>query len=308
MELVTWLPFLASASFGLAAPVLARRLPPALAAWLLSVGGLIAAAGTTAVLGFLAFTWVGQTPLVAEQGRWSISTLRHADPVPGVVELTALAGLTWIVARLVTSALRQCAAFIRAYRLAAALPPQGAELAVIDDPAVAAYAVPGRRGRVVASTGLLRTLDAPERRAVLLHERSHLRHRHHVHQIATRIAVAANPLLGRLPSALTLATERWADEDAAGIVHRDTVASAVAHAASNGRVSTLSPTIVLAVAAEHVAERIHALQAPPPGPSAWRIATLLFLVLVTSVGTAMAAHDTERLFELAKDAYLAAHR
>ena len=47
------------------------------------------------------------------------------------------------------------------------------------------------------------------------HEQAHLRRRHHLYLLLTNIAAVANPLLWRLPDAVTEATERWADEDAA---------------------------------------------------------------------------------------------
>ena len=91
--------------------------------------------------------------------------------------------------------LRRLAALLAAYRLAAALPTSGGELAVIDHPAQQAYAVPGHPGRIVVSTGVLRGLNAGERRAVLAHERAHLTHRHHLHHTVAHLAAAANPSL-----------------------------------------------------------------------------------------------------------------
>jgi hypothetical protein len=52
---------------------------------------------------------------------------------------------------------------------------------------------------------------------------------------------------------------------------------------------------------------VHALRAPAPRPSGWRIAALLTLLLITAASTLLAAHDTERLFEFAKHAYIAVH-
>ena len=69
---------------------------------------------------------------------------------------------------------------------------------------------------------MLRSLDGAQRRALLAHERSHPRHRHHLHHTACQFAAAVNPLLRRLPAAVELATERWADEDAAAASSRDT--------------------------------------------------------------------------------------
>jgi hypothetical protein len=82
-----------------------------------------------------------------------------------------------------------------------------------------AYAVPGRPGQVVLSTGLVRALDRDEVEAVLRHERAHLRHGHH-----RELGVAADveacfgwfPPARRSAATLRLAVERWADEEAAG--------------------------------------------------------------------------------------------
>ncbi len=257
------------------------------------------------MLGFLAFAWVGQVPLLAAQGHWSTTALRHADPVPAPVELVALLGLAVISVRLLAVAVRRGRALLDAYRLAATLSAHGGELAVLDDAAPLAYAVPGRPGRIMASTGLLRALDAGERRAVLAHERSHLRHRHHLHHAAGQLA-ATNPLLRRIPGALLLTTERWADEDAARTVRRDTVARALTRSASRRPPSV--PGVVLAAAAEQIAARVHALHSPPPRPTGWRIAALVTVLAVCAVSTLAAAQETERVFEVAKNAYLLAHR
>src|SRR5262249_53177335 len=160
---------------------------------------------------------------------------------------------------------------------------------------------------IVASVGIIRGLDAAERRAVLAHERSHLRHHHHAHHTAAALAAAANPLLGRVPVAVALATERWADEDAARSTQRDTVAAALILAAGGAQARATTPAAVLAVATQHVVARVQALRAPAPRPTAWRITALLALLLITVGSIVLAAHDTERLFELAKRTYLAAH-
>jgi len=49
------------------------------------------------------------------------------------------------------------------------------------------------------------------------------------------------------------------------------------------------------------------MRAPALRPSGWRIAALLTLLVVTAASTLLAAHDTERLFEFAKHAYVAVH-
>jgi Zn-dependent protease with chaperone function len=307
MHLSVYLPLLFSALFGLTAPALSRRLPPALATWLLSAGGLIAAAGSAASLALLGFTLVGQNPLLATRGHWSDTTLRHADPVATPIAGAALFVLLLLGIRVVIAGLRRLGALRDAYRLAAALPANGSELAVIEHPDQHAYAIPGRPGRIVVSTGLLRSLDASERRAVLAHERAHLAHRHHLHHTSVHLAAAANPLLRRVRAAVALSTERWADEDAAATCRRATVAAALTYAAA-GPTLRPAPTVVLAATTTDVATRIRAMRVPAPRITLWRLALLLGLLLATALAVIEAAHDTERLFELAQYTYRTGRR
>lgn len=307
MHLSVYLPLLLAALFGRAAPVLARRLPPAVGTWLLSMGGLLAAAGAAASLALLGFTLVGQSPLLAARGHWSETTLRHADPVSAPIAVAALLVLAVLTLRFAVAGGRRLTALRDAYRLAASLPASGGELAVIEHPGQQAYAVPGRPGRIVVSTGLLRGLDAAERRAVLAHERAHLRHRHHLHRTVAHLAAAANPLLRHLPAAVALCTERWADETAAGSCRRDTVADALTHAAAGGTRLLAVPAVVLAAAATDVLTRVQALRSPAPRLTLWRVALLVALLVTTAAAVLEAAHDTERLFELAQSAYRTAH-
>jgi len=308
MHLSVYLPVLFSGLFGVVAPVLARRLPPAVGTWLLSVGGMLAAAGSAASLALLGFTLVGQSPLLAARGHWSDTALRHADPVAAPVAVVALIVLAVLTVRFAAAGVRRLTALRDAYRLAASMPASGGELAVIEHPGPQAHAVPGRPGRIVVSTGLLRDLDAGQRRAVLAHERAHLTHRHHLHHTVAHLAAAANPLLRGLPTAVALSTERWADESAAVTCRRDTVAAALTHAAL-GRARLLAvPSVVLAAAATEIATRVQALRAPAPRLTLWRVALLVALLLATAATVLEAARETERLFELAQYAYRTAHR
>jgi Zn-dependent protease with chaperone function len=307
MHLTVYLPLLFSGLFGLATPVLARRLPPAVGTWLLSVGGLVAAAGSAASLALLGFTLVGQSPLLAARGHWSDATLRRADPVSEPIAIVALAVLAVLAVRFAAAGVRRLTALRDAYRLAASLPASGAELAVIDQPGRQAYAVPGRPGRIVVSTGLLHALDAGERRAVLAHERAHLTHRHHLHHTVAHLASAANPVLRRLPAAVALSTERWADEAAAATCRRATVAAALTHAAAGGTRLFAAPAVVLAAAATEVVTRVQALRAPAPRLTLWRVALLVALLVATAAAVLEAALATERIFELAQAAYRTGH-
>jgi len=307
MHLSVYLPFVFSGLFGAGAPLLARRLPPAVATWLLGIGGLLAAAGSAISLALLGFTLVGQDPLVADRGHWSQAALRHADPVAEPVAALALIILAVLTVRFAVAATQRILALRAAYRLAAALPAAGGELAVIDDTDHHAYAVPGRPGRIVVSSGMLRSLDAAQRRALLAHERAHLTHRHYLHHAIAHLAAAANPLLHRLPSAVALSTERWADECAAATCRRTTVARALIFAAAGTSHVLDVPVGVLAASATQLTTRVRALRDPAPRLTLWRVALLVAMVAATAAAVIEAAHDTERLFELAQAAYRAAH-
>ncbi len=296
-----YLPLLLSAVFGVVAPVLARRSPPRVSTWLLSAGGLLAAVGSSASLALLAFPFVAQAPVLAARGRWSDSVLRHQDPVAAPVAVVATFAVVLLAARFLTSAARRMSAVRDAYRLASSLPEAGAELAVLDIVEAQAFAVPGRPGRIVVSTGLLRSLDSAQRRALLAHERAHLNHRHHIHQSVANLAASANPLLRRLPAAVELSCERWADEDAASVCRRDIVADTLTRAATGNRFARSG--VVLAAAVADVAARVDALRGPAPRLAVWRVAVLIGLLAAITAAVAEAMHDTERLFELAQSAY-----
>src|SRR5882724_11788675 len=159
-----YLPLLFAALFGQLAPTLARRLPPPVGTWLLSVGGLFAAAGCSASLALLAFAFVAQSPILAARGHWSDAVLRHRDPLSVPVGAVASAAVIVLACLVVRTALRRCAAVRDGYRLARSLPDTGTELTVLETSQAHAFAVPGRPGRIVISSGLLRALDAGQRR------------------------------------------------------------------------------------------------------------------------------------------------
>ncbi|MET8701799.1 M48 family metalloprotease [Kitasatospora sp. NPDC004723] len=119
--------------------------------------------------------------------------------------------------------------------------PPATELAVLPDEQADAFALPGRPrrpgrpaepGRIVVTAGMLRALDAPERAALLAHERAHLTARHHLFLALAAHAAAAHPALRALRAPLGYHLERWADESAAARVgDRRVTARAVGRAA-----------------------------------------------------------------------------
>ncbi len=71
-----WVPLLSSAGFSLVAPVVARRLEPRTATWLLSAGGCLLAASTVALPALVLSTAIGQWHPIASLGHWAPSALR----------------------------------------------------------------------------------------------------------------------------------------------------------------------------------------------------------------------------------------
>jgi Zn-dependent protease with chaperone function len=295
-------PLLASACLGLAGPRAARRLPPRHATWLISVGAVVTALSSAAVLGLLGFVLLGQLPDLAGIGHWSAETLRRHSPAePGVGALSLAGSLTAAIAVCVAGA-RQAIALRASYRACRAMPTDQ-DMVVVDSSEPAAVAVPGRPGRIVVSRSLLRLLSPAERRVLLAHERAHLGAGHHWHRSAVALAAAANPLLRPLRGAIAFSTERWADERAAAeLGDRRGAARALARVALlGGKAAQEAPG--LAVGGQAVAARVSALFADPPRPRpAFSLAMIALLVL--ALGAALVVEsEIESLFDLAVHAY-----
>jgi hypothetical protein len=291
-----YVPLLLSTSFGVAAPWAGRRLHPRAAAWMLTCAAVVSAGAWGTTLGLLAFTLVGQIPLVASEGPWSVGVLAANDPVGrpvagacGLLLLASVAGLVVMAGRLTRT-------FVSSWRQCRELPAAG-DLAVIDDPLPTAFALPGAPGRVVVSSGMLQALSAGERRALIAHERAHLRHRHHLFLLTLQLSAAVLPLLRPLVRTGGYALERWADEEAAAdVADRPLVARAVARAALAAK---RAPERALAATGGPVPQRVRALLAPPApfrlGPAV--VCAVLMLLCCASVTEAV--HDNEELFEMA---------
>jgi beta-lactamase regulating signal transducer with metallopeptidase domain len=156
---------------------------------------------------------------------------------------------------------------------------------------------------VVVSTAMLRALPVAERRALLAHESSHLRHRHHLYALAADIAAAANPLLRPAARTVRAGIERWADEDAAAAVgDRRLVARSLARAARAALASAPPgpPAGALAVTGDDVGSRARALLLPAP-PSRRGVAVAVLAVIgVATLSVPVVARGTEVRFEQAQ--------
>lgn len=132
----------------------------------------------------------------------------------------------------------------------------------LDQTAPVAYSVGGRRGAIVATTGIQR-LDTDIRDAVLAHERAHLSGRHHaLVLIVTALAKALPfvPLFRAAPPAVRLLVELAADARAA----RQYGAKPV-HEALRIVTGATVPKTSLAMSRESVQLRMHWLQTTPTG-------------------------------------------
>ncbi|WP_214108745.1 M56 family metallopeptidase [Acrocarpospora catenulata] len=224
MDADGYLPFAVSVLGMLIARPLSERLPPRSATWLITLLAVATAVASTLTLLVLAAEGVVQLAGFATYTGLPLDILRGDAQTSPLVAALASVALTAGAAGLAVVAVR-----LRRARRASAdavrdLPGEGL-VAVLDDDVVDAFAVPGRPGRVVISTGMLAVLDENEQRVLLAHEEAHLRDRHHMFRNVTRAAAAVNPLLRPLARAVVYSTERWADERAADAVGDRTLAA-----------------------------------------------------------------------------------
>ncbi|MCX4746201.1 M56 family metallopeptidase [Kitasatospora sp. NBC_01287] len=333
------IPFLAAP----AARRLADALPPRPAAWVLGTTGVLLAGASAASLGLLAAGGLLRIPAVAALGHISLPWLAQASPAALVAAWPA--ALALVLAGLLTlrTAHRQVTDLRRAHAALAPCPASdastrtgssartaasatsaisavsatsatdGPPLAVLDDDRADAYALPGRPGRpgrIVVTAGMLRALPAPERAALLAHERAHLTARHHLFLAAAEYAAVLHPALGRLRAPLGFHLERWADECAARAVgDRALTARAVGHAALAAARTPRPPRPGLAPAAATgpVPRRVAALLSPQPHTATRtgtrrRVVAALALAACLGVSTAATAatSDLHRTVESAQ--------
>lgn len=307
MSVAVYMPLLLSLLAPMPARHVASRLEPAAATWLLAAVAVALAAVSMAALAALAATVAGQVPLLAAHGHWSAQVIRRDDPTTLPVAVSACLLLAGAIAAACRTAVRSLRALASAARTGRGLPGPG-RLAVIDDPAPAACAVPGRPGRIVVSTGMLAALTDKEQQVLLAHESAHLARRHYVFVALAQVAAAANPLLRPLAAAVQYTTERWADEHAARQVgDRRLTARTIGKAALLTSAAGRGLPAALPVAAGAlrgtgpVPRRIAALLAPPPGrgPLLLLLIAALILLAVAGINTLEAARDIHVLFRVA---------
>src|SRR4051794_2499158 len=288
-------------------PALARRLPPATSTRLIGLAAWVGAGATAFVVAVICFDFLAQFAPVAFVGQWSAATLRSDDRIPvgwGAAALVALTVAGWTAVR---RALGISTQLWMAARSCHQLSGRDRRLVVVEDPHPDAYAVPGLwSGRIVVTSSMLATLNGDERRVLLAHEDSHLRHRHHLYVALTDLAAAVNPMLRALPPLVRRTIERWADEDAA-LVGGDRVVAAGAVARpglADQRPPALPRPAVMAMTSGSAPDRALALLRPRPSGRPALAAAAAGLILLVGVGAVSVSHATERRFERAHAAYV----
>jgi Peptidase family M48 len=283
-----------------ALPRFTGRLHPQAAAWVLVAGAVASATAELVTLGLLAWFVIAAIPPVAAIGGWHPGALLTQSMVPLPVSVASTGVLVVLVVRLVRGVGLHVPDARAAVKLERRLPSRRrpARLVLVDDPDPVAHAIaalPSCGGHIVVSRTLWDSLgDVGLRRAVLEHERAHLRHHHGVLLALGELARLVNPLLGPAVEQLRFQLERWADEDAARATSRATTAQAVATVA----LATRQRVVALGFHGASSTARVRALLADEPTQPAAPVSLLVAaLAAIATVAALWACHDTELVFE-----------
>jgi Zn-dependent protease with chaperone function len=321
MHLLIYVPIVVSALSALVAWPLAERLPPRTATWLLTISAVVMAGTSCAALGLLAMAAAMRLPMVDALGGMSLPAVVQLDPasLPVGVIAAGLFGVASLAA--VRAAWLRTAALVAARREACRLagdgqPGSGEQVLTIVDDSVDAYAVPGRPGRIVITSGMMDALTESEREVLLAHERAHVSASHYLFTALARLAAAANPLLRPLAAAVGYSIERWADERAASVTgSRPLVAHTIAKAAlaaAAAPASRAGSAVVLAGLTGpsqlgrrgSVPRRVDALLGPPPRRSIVLLTLAIAVLAVCGLAAVDAAGDLHAMVEFAQAAAL----
>lgn len=245
-----------------------QHLHPRTATWLLTgVAGVLAVCSTLC-LALLMVVGTAQLPGNPLPDGWSDPEVREAVPYDEVAGRVAIPALIVVLVACMRTVWRHHRVRHRAVRALAGLP--ATPVAVLPEEVPYAFALPGRRDRIVVTTGMLAGLEAAERRALFAHERAHLAGRHHRFLLTVQLAARANPFLRPLCTAVTYTAERWADEDAAArIGSRRTVALAIGKSALLMSQGSSIPTLAGFASTGQVPRRVAALLGPTPNGRIW---------------------------------------
>lgn len=181
-----------------------KRLPPALAARVLTVTIVLVVAAAAPSMWLIALGYLAHLRIFGVALGWCTTALDTHARVPawaGLPSLMVVVSATFAAVRVTRTHLR--------LRCHGASPVEVAHHA---EPF--AFTLPGRDGQIVISSALVELLDGNEQAVVLAHERAHSTYRHDRYLVAAQLA-ATLPLMRPLARRLRYSLERWADELAA---------------------------------------------------------------------------------------------
>ncbi|GIE30712.1 membrane protein [Actinoplanes italicus] len=207
--------------------LLADRLSPQVAAPVMAWSAAGAAVASLVNLVVFALKAVAEIPAVGSLFGWSSRI---------VVDDTArFPWVSWLSVVLLAAASASMTVTWRRQRRLLALAGAGSGLGavvMVPDTAAHAFAVPGKPGHVVVTTGMREALSDEQFAALLAHEQAHLDARHHRLILVSELAAASHPALWWVTRHVDYLVERAADERAATTVgSRRTVAQAIGAAA-----------------------------------------------------------------------------
>jgi Zn-dependent protease with chaperone function len=296
---------LAGATWPRRSPAVAIALWQAIGlAWGVATVGALAGFGAWGLAGQSALGPSGVAATAAHAARMLIGSraadARHWDALAAIHLLSLLAGaillgvLCWILLAAIATVIRARQRQRALLGLLAHDDPKVPGALVVDYPAAAAYCVPGLRSAIVISAGALDLLDQAELKAVLAHERAHLRARHDLvllpfsallrafgwsalaleanSQVALLVEMMADDRARRRLPARELATALLrvgasggrAPSGALAVAGTPAGATAGAHSAS-APIGARAPRVPAATIDGQLAARVTRLLRPPPG-------------------------------------------
>ncbi|WP_433606376.1 M48 family metalloprotease [Dactylosporangium sp. CA-139114] len=278
----------------IAVRLLADRLAPGAAARAVAWSAAVAAIGSTVSLALFAAHAAAEVPFAGRALGWSTRIVAH--------DTASQPWVPWLSIGLLAAAVGSVSyRWMRQRHLLRLLPSGPAGPVVpVPDATAGAFAVPGRPGRVVVTTGMRDLLTDRRFEALLAHERAHLAERHHRLVRVTELAVAARPALWWAGRHVDYLDERAADERAAAALgDRRTVAHAIGTAALAGTAPHPAGLHAASVGGI-VPRRVSHLLRPRPAALPRVLAVIPVLVGLSSlVWTGEAALDLVQLFAAA---------
>lgn len=260
-----------------------RRLPPHLAARMLTVTLAVVLGSAAPTVWMVSLGYVSHLPWSRGRLQWCAEAFGFHEPISNWVGIVAL-GLSAVGVVRTRSAWR----LYRTLRLDTAGP---VEIAEHQRPF--AFTLPGRGGRIVLSTAMVDLLDDDEHAVVLAHEQAHARFRHDRYLLTAQLAEAVVPLMRPLARRLQFSLERWADEVAVSRCgDRDFVARTLGKVA----LCTVAPVGALGFAGLGVPGRLEALLAPAPARPGRSLLVAIWLTIgVTAALSVFQLHHVLKL-------------